>query len=118
MSGPVLANGTDPDVPSPDDTTGANIGPPGDTGPANINEAIGNVTNWTLGIAGSLAVLFIIISGIRYVTSAGNQQLQESAKKNLTYAIIGLVIIVLAFVITNAVINALVGHDGTLPYID
>lgn len=113
VSTAVLANGTDPDDvptagdPPSTDATGADIGPPGEEGPANINEAITNVTNWTLGIAGALAVLFIIISGIRYTTSAGNQNLQESAKKNLTYAIIGLAIVVLAYVIAQAVLNAL-----------
>ncbi|GEM_PF-4096010 len=84
-----------------------NLGSPWGGGPGTVGEVLENVTNWVLGIAGALAVLFIIISGIRYITSAGNPQLQESAKKNLTSAIIGLVIVLIAFVIVNVIARVL-----------
>jgi len=84
-----------------------NIGSPWGNGPESIEDVIENVTNWVLGIAGSLAVLFIIISGIRYITSAGNQAQHEAAKKNLTSAIIGLVIILISFVIVQVISRVL-----------
>lgn len=102
---------TDPQpTPAPTNNNGTgntNIGPPYEGGPQTIMEVIESITDWVLGIAGALAVLFIIISGIRYITSAGNQNLQEAAKKNLTSAIIGLVIVLLAFVIVQVLARVL-----------
>ena len=43
--------------------------------------------------AASLAVLMIIIAGFRYVSSGGNEETQTKAKKQITYAIIGLMLI-------------------------
>ncbi len=80
------------------------LGPPGGTA-QNVPEVLNNVINWALGIATSLAVLFIIIGGFRYITSAGNSNMQESAKKTLFAAIIGLVIVVIAFVIITVIIR-------------
>ena len=62
-----------------------------------------------LGIVGLLAVLFIIIGGFQYVTSAGNDEQAEAGKKTLTNAIIGLAIVILSYVIVVVVINALNG---------
>lgn len=96
----------DKDSPSSSNST-VNIGSPWGSGPETVEDVIENVTNWVLGIAGSLAVLFIIISGIRYITSAGNQAQHEAAKKNLTSAIIGLVIVLISFVIVQVISRVL-----------
>ena len=42
---------------------------------------IANIVNWLLGIAATISVLLIVISGIRYITSAGNQQEIDDAKR-------------------------------------
>lgn len=47
-------------------------------------------------IAGIVAVVMIIVSGLRYITSSGDAQKTASAKNTLIGAIIGLVVIVLA----------------------
>lgn len=46
--------------------------------------------------SGALAVLYIVISGFKYITSAGNEENMEKAKKQITYAVIGLVLIGIA----------------------
>ena len=51
--------------------------------------------------AGAVAIFFIILSGIKLMLSGGDQIQVEKSKKTLTFAIIGLVIISLAFVIIN-----------------
>ncbi len=90
--------------------TGRTIGPAwGDSGPQNIPEVIRNVIHWVLGIAGTLAVLFVIIGGIRYITSAGNQNMQESAKKTLFNAIIGIIIVTVSFVVVNMIFRVIGG---------
>lgn len=50
-----------------------------------------------------LAIIFIILGGIRWVTSGGDAKGVEAARKQITYAIIGLVVALLALVIVNFV---------------
>ena len=64
---------------------------------------LNNVIGWILLLVGGVAVLFIIWGGIQYVTSSGNKDKAEQAKKTLLYAVIGLIIIVLADVIVSLV---------------
>ena len=65
------------------------------------------VTNTILYIVGIIAVVMLIIGGIRYVTSGGDSKKVTDAKNTVLYAIIGLVIAFLAFAIVNFVISAL-----------
>ncbi len=54
-------------------------------------------------VAAVLAVIFVIFSGIEWISSQGDPSRIESAKKRLFYAIIGLIVVALAFLIFNAV---------------
>ena len=65
------------------------------------------VTNTVLYIVGIIAVIMLIIGGIRYVISGGDSKKVTDAKNTVLYAIIGLVIAFLAFAIVNFVISAL-----------
>lgn len=65
------------------------------------------VTNTILYIVGIIAVIMLIIGGIRYITSGGDAKKVTDAKNTVLYAIIGLVIALLAFAIVNFVISAL-----------
>lgn len=58
---------------------------------------------WLLVAGGALAVVAIVYSGISYITAGGDPTKAETAKKNLIWAIIGVVIIALALVIVNTV---------------
>lgn len=55
-------------------------------------------------IIGILAVISIIIGGIRYATSNGDQAAIKSAKNTILYAVVGLVVAMLAFAIVNFVV--------------
>ncbi len=65
------------------------------------------VTNTILYIVGIIAVIMLIIGGIRYVISGGDSKKVTDAKNTVLYAIIGLIIAFLAFAIVNFVITAL-----------
>ncbi len=65
------------------------------------------VTNVVLYIVGIIAVIMLIIGGIKYVVSGGDAKKVTDAKNTVLYAIIGLVICFLAFAIVNFVISAL-----------
>lgn len=54
---------------------------------------------------GIIAVIVIIISGIFYVISQGDSSKIKRAKDGILYGVVGLVIIMLAFVLTNFVIG-------------
>ncbi len=65
------------------------------------------VTNTVLYIVGIIAVIMLIIGGIKYVVSGGDSKKVTDAKNTVLYAIIGLIIAFLAFAIVNFVISAL-----------
>ena len=79
---------------------------PGEPG-TTVQDLIFVIVQWLLTIVGLLSVLFIVIGGIRYITSAGNEEATESAKKMITNSIIGLVVVILSYVIVVVIINAL-----------
>lgn len=59
-------------------------------------------------LAGILSVFFIIFAGIKFITGAGDDKKMQNAKDTLTYAIIGLSVTALAFVILQ-IVQYLVG---------
>ena len=71
------------------------------------------VTNTILYIVGIIAVIMLIIGGIRYVISGGDAKKVTDAKNTVLYAIIGLIIAFLAFAIVNFVITALPSSEQT-----
>lgn len=60
-----------------------------------------------LYLAGILAVLMIILSGIRWTVSMGNSEMMDGAKRNFLYSIYGLLIIAFSFVIVENIVNIL-----------
>ncbi|GEM_PF-2294746 len=64
---------------------------------------------WAMVYAFALAVLFIVVAGIMYITAAGNSDLMEKAKKVLQYAITGLVISLVGYFIVLAISGILFG---------
>ncbi|MBR2708868.1 hypothetical protein IKE98_00855 [Candidatus Saccharibacteria bacterium] len=59
------------------------------------------IINAVISVLGLVAVVFIIIGGISYMTSSGEAAKVEKARKTILYAVIGLAICVLAFAIVN-----------------
>lgn len=66
-----------------------------------VNDLLGNAAQILLWFVGALSVIFIIVGGIQYITSAGNSAGTEKAKKTITYAIGGLALALS----TGAIIN-------------
>lgn len=69
----------------------------GGLGTTNPEDVTVSIVNWILGILSLLAVIFILIGGFMWMTAAGNEEKIEKAKKILTAAIIGLIIILAAW---------------------
>lgn len=64
--------------------------------PTTIEGVLGNIMTYLQGIAGTIAVIFIIIGGIMYMLSGGSKDATERAKKTLIFAIVGLAIVLAA----------------------
>ena len=66
------------------------------------------IINIILFIVGILSVIMLIYGGIRYATSAGESGRVTSAKNTVLYAIVGLIVAILAYAIVNFVITGLI----------
>ncbi len=59
-------------------------------------------------VIGAIAVLILIMGGIRYITSTGDAKRIQAAKDTILYAVIGLIVVVLA----RAIVGFVVGKIG------
>ena len=70
-----------------------------------LTDNIKLVVNVLLFLLGAIAVLMIIIGGIRYVLSNGESSQVTAAKNTILYAVIGLIVALLAYAIVNFVVD-------------
>lgn len=87
-------------------------GTPNSNEEAALQNTVKNVLDTVYLWVGILAVIVIVIGGIRYMTSTGDEQKIKGAKNTITYATVGLVVTLAAFAITNFVIGALDGQTS------
>ncbi len=80
---------------------------------ANQGDMITSLVNWVIGIAGVVAVIFVVYGGISYTTSAGDPSKLKQAKNMIIYALIGLAIVALAEIITAFVTNTIKNSQDT-----
>jgi type IV secretory pathway VirB2 component (pilin) len=69
------------------------------------------IITFMFGIAGAVAIIMIIIGGFRYMIASGDPKMTESAKHTVSFAVAGLIIVLLAFFVVNLVGN-LLGAPG------
>jgi hypothetical protein len=64
------------------------------------------ITNTLLFILGAISVIMIIVGGLRYVVSGGDSSAVNAAKNTILYAIVGVIVAILAYAIINFVIGS------------
>lgn len=74
-------------------------------GTTDVQVIINKMINALLGIVGTIAVIMIVYGGIKIMISGGEPTKYEEAKKTITYAVVGLIIVLLA----GAFINFILG---------
>ncbi len=79
----------------------------------NLGNVIVQVTNVLLFLIGAISVIMIIIGGIKYVLSNGDSNAVKSAKDTILYAVIGLVVALLAYAIVNFVLDSFMAGNGS-----
>lgn len=85
--------------------------PPG-TAQGNLADVILRIINYVLAIVGVIALAVLVYGGFMYITSAGNEDQIESAKRIIINAIIGIVVIGVAAALVNFVVR---GVGGGVP---
>lgn len=84
----------------------------GDVATNTVNSTITLALNLFSAVVGIIAVVMIIVGGIKYITSGGDAGNVTSAKNTILYAVIGLVVVALAQVIVKFVLSRFTGSAG------
>ncbi len=71
------------------------------------------ISSVLLFIVGAIAVIMIVIGGLRYVISGGDASQVQSAKNTILYALVGVIVAILAYAAVNFVINSFVPSGST-----
>ncbi len=74
-------------------------------GQPTVNSIIKDVVNILSFVVGVVAVIMVIVGGLKYITSSGDSNSVNSAKNTILYAVIGLVIVALAQIIVRFVLT-------------
>lgn len=77
-------------------------------GGSDLNQSIDTVVGILLFLIGVIAVIAIIIGGIRYTTSNGDAGQTKAAKDTIMYAVIGLIVAIMAYAIVRWVVDVFV----------
>lgn len=64
------------------------------------------ITNVLLYLVGAISVIMLIVGGLRYVISGGDSTAVQNAKNTILYAIVGIVVAILAYAVVDFVINS------------
>lgn len=78
-----------------------------------LKEFVILVVNFALGFLGLLAVIIVIYGGVLYVTAGGEEEKTTTGRKAITYAAIGLLIVLGSFAFVNTVIKGASGEGET-----
>ena len=78
----------------------------------NLQTNVGNILTAIITILGVFCVIFVLVGGVQYMTSAGDTAKTEKAKKTILYALIGLVVCALAFGIVQFVIQSVLNNTN------
>lgn len=77
-----------------------------------VTNIIANIANVLVFIVGSISVIMIIVGGLRYTMSQGDQSAVGKAKNTILYAVVGVVVSIVAYAIIQFVTNVLNNAGG------
>jgi len=73
---------------------------------------VSNILYWILSIFGILAVIAFVVSGIQYILSTGNEKMIDTAKRSMTWSIVGVAIALSGLIIIYAIDKMLRGYNN------
>lgn len=77
-----------------------------------LKDVFGNLVSVLIGLGAIALFVMLVVGGFKFITSGGDPKAVESAKHTLTYAILGLVLLLLAYVIL-VLIKTITGANVT-----
>lgn len=94
--------------------TGAGVCVPMSTGlsQASVGYLLETFMKWLLGLIAVIGVLAFVISGIQYLTAVGDEGQAETAKRNIKYAIIGVIVALSGLIVISAIDRLFKGNPG------
>jgi hypothetical protein len=78
-----------------------------DIGGAPIGVVVGRVVKVLLGVLGLVCLVIFVIAGFQWMTSGGNKEKIQGAQKSMSAAIIGLIIVIVAWAAIDFIVGAL-----------
>ena len=78
-----------------------------------VENFIRDIIKVVAGLAGLVATGFFVIGGFGYITSSGNPEHLDRAKRTILWSAIGLAIVIAAFVISNIVVSIATNSFGS-----
>ena len=94
------------------DVFGLSYGEATGLGQQDPRETAANIIRAALGVLGIVAVVIVLWGGVLWMTAGGSEERVGKAKKILFAGLIGLIIILSAFALTQFVVNQLIGATG------
>ncbi|MBQ9029382.1 hypothetical protein IJ114_01265 [Candidatus Saccharibacteria bacterium] len=74
-------------------------------GEASVGQVAQNIINVVIAVLGLVAVIFVIVGAVQYMTSQGDPGKAKKARDTIVYAILGVVLAALAYTIVNFVLG-------------
>jgi|SRR3989344_2996602 len=71
-----------------------------------FSRVVGNVITWVLAIVALIAFIYLIISGVNYITAGGDAEKATKARTGILNAIIGIIVVVISYFILSFAIRA------------
>ena len=77
---------------------------------------INNITNWLIGAASALGVVFIVWGGFVIMMAGGSPEKATQGRQSITIAVVGIAIVLGAWLIVGTVIHIVTGSSSVLPW--
>ena len=84
-----------------------NVGATLGLGTVDLQKAALNIIRWVLGLLGLVGVVMVMYGGFTWMTAGGNEEKIEKAKKIITAAVIGMVIVILSWSVVTFALGVL-----------
>lgn len=76
------------------------------------NGVFNTISKVLIFLVGAISVIMLIFGGVRYTVSGGDQKAVEAAKNTILYAIIGIIVAILAYAVVEFVISSISSSTG------
>jgi len=81
-----------------------------------VSGLLAKIINYMLGLVGFIALIALITGGARMIMDFGSEEQVKKGKTTIMWAVIGLLVVMLSYVIINIVTGEILGGNTNAPY--